>query len=275
MLAKFFLTLALLASTSIAFAGGEIGGGGDAVRLDIVAVRNFIYENCSRWRTLKTKQIDIEKLRAKMDDVGTESRLKIVDEPAPEGKAVPWAISAPGGNEITFNRQVWLRTETGTILKVAILMHHFLVLMGTESEDDYQVTHPLIAELRFLAIDQQLEYTAPTRFQYRGIYTQERLTGRRVRLKNLRFMVDSDPVPYVVHLGGRHDLDTQGKLEFSKKLCKMFGFSTGIAYLPKLDEQVLKSKTRRRAVEVHPTQAPRAHLDGFAPVVLDELMCSE
>jgi len=133
--------------------GPRDGAGGLAVRLDIVAVRNYLYEICDQLETLKKENISCETLRTKMDEVGTGELLVLKDVVIVDGKDRDGRNRyIKKGNklvpEITFSRKNWLECTDDNIRKIGLELHEYLGLLGIEGTDDYHVSSVAVNELR-------------------------------------------------------------------------------------------------------------------------------
>lgn len=130
-------------------AGPRDGAGGASVRLDIVAVRNFIYEMCEKIDSLKRENVDCAVLRAKMDEVGLgEDRLRIEETVAlADGKSRD-GVNRHWIPDITFGETKWLEAKDDSIRKIGIVLHEFLGLLQIEGTDDYYVSSQVVNEIR-------------------------------------------------------------------------------------------------------------------------------
>jgi hypothetical protein len=154
----YFFLAALLAISGVAAASGsgrEVGNGGDTVRLDVISIRNYIYENCSQWKTLAQAGVKADVLRAKMDEVGTglggiqvEEEIVLADGISRSGR------NRPEIPDVAFSRIKWrldfasAAADEAMPLKVGIVLHEYLGLLGVEKTDDYTVSNKVVNELR-------------------------------------------------------------------------------------------------------------------------------
>jgi hypothetical protein len=152
-LALFFALLALLPIPLRAEDGPGSGNGGQLVRIDAIAVRNMIYENCDHWITLQKAHVDCKVLRAKMDEVGIEKDKFLIaptvtldDGIERSGKNRPWIP------DVTFSSSFWLAAKDDTAAKIGFVMHEFLGLLGIEKTDDSHISSALINELRSVTL---------------------------------------------------------------------------------------------------------------------------
>lgn len=169
---KSLIALIILASVSTsAFAiepllepiFGQEGNGGSSVRLDIISVRNYLYANADKWKTLKDANVDIEKLRKTMDEVGTGERLIIQTTIALEDGRPRCGANHPPTKEVAFSETCWVTGGAflpdankalpapivpDFALKVGLQAHEFFGLMGLEATDRYPISSLLVEELR-------------------------------------------------------------------------------------------------------------------------------
>ena len=164
-------------SWALANAGGNSSGGGDAVRLDIISIREFIYGSCAYWDSLKKTEVDPQQLKNKISEVGTAEKIKIQDIVTLEDGVPRSGKNTPALSEITFSRTFWLETNDDTIRKIGFVLHEYLGLMGIEKTDDYHASHAVVNELRLAHLLHRLEYKIFTSNLRQGL-PKENNTGR-------------------------------------------------------------------------------------------------
>lgn len=129
-------------------AGPRDGAGGELIRLDIIAVRNFLYEICDKLDTLKREKISCITLRAKMDEVGTGERLIIEDIVTLNDGKPRTARNRDWIPDITYSSTKWQEAKDNQIAKIGIQLHEYLGLLKIEDTDDYRVSSKVVNELR-------------------------------------------------------------------------------------------------------------------------------
>lgn len=119
---------------------------------DILKVRQQILDQCGNWQALKDHGVRVEDLRAKIREVGTtdkihiEERVALADGVARSGKNIP------ATNEIFISSTFWEDARRMPVLKLGILLHEYLGLMGVEGTDDYRISNAVVNELRVLLV---------------------------------------------------------------------------------------------------------------------------
>ena len=119
----------------------------DVVRLDVIAIRNYLYLASEGWSFLKNAGIDYRVLRKIMDAVGF-SGLKLEDHVSLSDGVPRSAINRRGVPDIRFSRVFWRALDEDAIKKVALQLHEFLGLMGVEKTDQYHISGLASEELR-------------------------------------------------------------------------------------------------------------------------------
>jgi len=147
---KFLIALAFsfLISPST-FAGGNSGGGGVFIELDVLAVRTFLNENCDLFESFKKHQVNCTLFRKKIDEVGLLGEGLSIEEShlfLGDGKAVDAINHLPAKVEI--GQPGWQTAGTDVSLKVGLEAHEFLSLLGFEHTGYYPVSKDLVNELR-------------------------------------------------------------------------------------------------------------------------------
>jgi hypothetical protein len=141
--------IALMSFTPPSFSGGNSGGGGLFMELDLAAVQAFLRKNCESFESFKSHKVDCPLFQKKIDDVGSVGKgLSIRNTPLllDDGKAVDAINQLPG--TIAIGQSGWKEAGADISLKIGLYAHEILSLMGLESTGHYSISSELLTELR-------------------------------------------------------------------------------------------------------------------------------
>ncbi len=108
------------------------------VREDILRVRGLIHAHCDEWKSLRTAKVKCKDLRAKIDEVGTGERLRLEETVALADGELRSGVNRKSIPDITFSRSFWLQADRILTLKIGIVLHEYLGLLGVEGTVDLQ-----------------------------------------------------------------------------------------------------------------------------------------
>lgn len=129
--------------------GGNSGGGGVFIELDVLAVRTFLAENCDHFESFKRHKVDCSEFTRKIDEVGPLGKglsIKRRSLHLEDGKAVDAINYQPAKVEI--GEPAWESAGADVALKVGLQAHEFLSLMKLEHTGYYVISKDLVNELR-------------------------------------------------------------------------------------------------------------------------------
>lgn len=147
-----YVLLITLLMSSTAFAkGGNSGGGGLFIELDISTVISLLKENCDQFESFKKHNISCTVFRNKIDEVGPLGAGLSIEEGSlvlGSGKTVD-AINYVLSAQIEIGKHGWEAAGSDIPLKMGLVAHEILSLMEVEKTGDYTVSRDLVNELRF------------------------------------------------------------------------------------------------------------------------------
>jgi hypothetical protein len=143
------LSILILSQSALALTAGQEGNGGDAVRLDILSIRNYIYSNCHNWKILKQAGVSCDTLQEKIDEVGVGSEHLRIEDVVDLGDGVSrTGRNRPWIPDVTFSRTAWAAFQGDSAAKIGIVLHEYLGLLLVELTDDYSLSNRVVLELR-------------------------------------------------------------------------------------------------------------------------------
>jgi hypothetical protein len=152
---KFLGILAALALTLLAApgafpdVGGNSGGGGVFIELDVLAVQTLLKDNCDVFESFKKHQVDCQQFRQKLEEVGLPGQGLSIEDGSlflGNGKQVDAINYAPA--RVKIGASGWEMAGDDVALKVGLQAHEFLSLMKIEHTGYYPVSRDLVNELR-------------------------------------------------------------------------------------------------------------------------------
>lgn len=162
--------------------GGNSGGGGVFVELDVLAVRSFLRANCEQFESFKKDQVDCSLFIKKIDEVGAlGSGLSISNKSLTldDGKRVDAINIKPA--TVNIGEIGWKGAGSDVPLKIGLQAHEFLSLMGLEHTGYYQISKDLVAELRTSNRFSMLSSFAPTSLNWlRSQFTEPGLQTTKI-----------------------------------------------------------------------------------------------
>ena len=208
--------------------GGESGGGGDAVLLDITAVHQFIFENSGDWATLKYNHIDIQKLKEQLQSLSKSGHIKIIAEEILEDGRSSWGHIDRQNQEIFFSRRFWLDSGSDIFRKIPTVVHAYLEWMSREDLTNFQISKDLVEELRFLVLlngEMTISMGEP-------VFSSQEIQGHQIILKNPRLRMDGSPWASPIILVARM---TGTQSAYAQEICKKLGYAGNRASYKTID----------------------------------------
>lgn len=147
--------------------GGNSGGGGLFIELDVLSVRKLLYDNCERFESFKNHSVDCSLFKKKIEEVGnftqglslTKEALTVEGDKG-EDKTVDAVNVKPA--IVQLGQVSWKSAGTDVPLKAGLQAHEFLSLMGLERTGNYTISKDLVVELRTSRSFAGLAPTRPT-----------------------------------------------------------------------------------------------------------------